>query len=84
MKIEEPESPPWFAYDTHLYRFSLGRFRFNVDIWGKRVAIFPRLDLDWEQGMTSLWLGWLNLNIGIDYEFSPDREVSLEAEYPEV
>lgn len=72
---------PWLAGDR-AWKWQLSqRFDMRLEKWSKRYQLLPGIQVDWEQQMLSLSIGWLNLWMGIDYEYA-EHDLTEEVEYP--
>ena len=72
---------PWLKCDR-VDRWKKGRFQVRLERYGKRINVLPGIHLNWEEGMFTVWLSWINLSLGFDYEFDPSWDPSEAIEYP--
>lgn len=76
------KSAPWLACDKAWRLLKYRKFQIRLNLYGQRLSLIPMLDINWEQGMATLALGWLNLQLMCDYDFDPAYASSDEVEYP--
>jgi hypothetical protein len=82
MTNSNPQPAAWLIKDRQ-WKWKFKKLQGRIERWHSKYYLIPTIDIDWELGMFTVGIIWLNWAVSMDFDFDPEYDASKhEAEYP--